>query len=176
MGKSRQRKMTAADAADYGFGHLLRKEAQEEQVVVPSPQIDTIRMSTSGSTRCGSAPGFRRKESTAQRLHRENNTGTYDDIGLVPPFARDTDHQDQMHFTMTKLSNGTLSKYTAQYVPDHRKMLRKATVTVPAACHVWSLAEKGPSYYSAMDPYRLNTSHRHDFKKLSNRALSNPQL
>merc|ERR1712070_216301 len=128
--RNRQRSLTAADAFNYGFGHLLRQEAQDEQVRVPSPQKVEIRL-TRGSDRCCSAPGFRRSnETTAQKLHRENNTGTYDNIGLVPPFARDTDHRDQAFFKMMKLSNETLSKYTSQYVPDHRKMLKKAAVQV----------------------------------------------
>jgi len=188
--RNRQRSLTAADALNYGFGHLLRQEAQDEQVQVPTPQKVKICLSR-GSDRCGSAPGFRANETMAQKLHRENNTGTYDNIGLVPPFARDTEHNDQAFFKMMKLSNESLSKYTSQYVPDHRKMLKRATVQVrplcclsdlrsahfqvPAAVHVWSLQENTPPY-SCMDPHRLNTSHRKEFKPLDKHALSNPQL
>merc|ERR1740130_737543 len=97
----------------------------------------------------------------------------------------------QAFFKMMKLSNESLSKYTSQYVPDHRKMLKRATVQVrplcclsdlrsahfqvPAAVHVWSLQENTPPY-SCMDPHRLNTSHRKEFKPLDKHALSNPQL
>jgi len=106
-----------------------------------------------GTSRAQTSVGFRRTEL------RHANDSEYDQLGLLPPFARDVQHNDQAYFQLTKMSR-----------PD--QPLQRAAVKVPAAeSGLWSIHPA-----TETTRYKHTTSHRSFYQSHDTRSLCEPTL